>query len=90
MADSLPAELSKICELDSPADGDVGLAAQYVLQLHARLLCSRLALARNEHELQVRTRRHNQWADRVSKSADTLYKQLNHGNTLADGDESGE
>lgn len=90
MAESLPAELAKICELNSPADGDVGLAAQYVLQLHARLLCNRLALAKNENELQLKTRRHNQWADRVSKSADALYKQLNHGNMLADVGESSE
>ena len=89
----IPPELATLCELDhstsEDACDDANIAIQYMLQLHARFLCSRLAHAEAEHELEKKQRKHNHWASKVSKRANELYTVLNRGEELC-ADESRE
>lgn len=90
----IPPELAKLCELenavaedpDTPRthfyEGDAKIAIQYLVQLHARMLCTKLAHATAEHELEKKQRRHNQWATKVSKRANELYSVLHRGEEL--------
>lgn len=80
----IPPELAKLCELDHSTDAsdDAKIAIQYLLQLHARFLCNRLAHAEAENELEKKQRKHNHWASKVSKRANELYTVLNRGEEL--------